>query len=72
MCSGALTAVLRHRGMSLADLARKSGVAQETISRVAGGRRRAFSRTAAPRIYRALDGAIPLLTLLGVKDPKSS
>jgi len=49
---------LRREKRTLADLARASGVAKETISRVLSGARRRFSAEAALAIERATDGAV--------------
>jgi hypothetical protein len=73
MLTDALKAALSGLGLTATELSRRSGVHQVVISLVFTGKRAAFSKEAAPKIYAALGGdkasPLSLTELLGIPTP---
>jgi len=63
-----LKAVRRRLGMSQVELATRSGVAQESLERVEGGKRHSLRSDDLGRLAEALD--VPADELLGIRDFK--
>lgn len=55
-----LSEFLRSKGLHQQDMAKLSGVAQYTISRVINGKTHAFSPRDAERIFKATHGALTI------------
>jgi transcriptional regulator with XRE-family HTH domain len=72
MLGARLRDILKDKQWTATELARRAGVKRETVSMVLCGQRQVFSRVAAPRIHAAIEGAIPLLLLLGVESAPAS